>query len=282
MTPRPLKLGLQLIGLNSVPEMAEEARRAEELGFDVVLLGDHLGMTAPLAPLPMLGAAAPSLQVGNMVLNTAFYRPPLLARDLASVDSATGGRLIIGLGAGYIEQEFAAAGLPFPSPGARVKLLTEHVTEIRRLLSDPAHIPAPVQAPPPIMIAGAGDKLLTMAAQHADVVAVGSMGSEADLAERVAFVKNAAGARADDIELQFGFFQVSIDDPSDLSILNMVAPGVPEVELRKLTTLIDVPVEAAVERVQRLHEELGISYFTFNRTPGTSWDTFAKLVSTLR
>lgn len=282
MTARPLKLGLALLGLNSVPDMADEARRTEQLGFDVVLLADHLGMSAPLVPLPVLAAAAPSLRISNLVLNTAFYRPALLARDLASVDSAIGGRLIIGLGAGYIESEFAAAGLPFPSGGARVKLLTEHVTEIRRLLSDPGHIPTPVQAPPPIMIAGAGDKLLTMAAQHADIVGIGSMGSEADLAERVAFVKNAAGERIDDIELQFGFFQVSIDDPSDLSILNMVAPDAPETELRKLTTLLDVPVEAAAERVQRLHQELGISYFTFNKTPGTSWGTFDKLVSALR
>jgi probable F420-dependent oxidoreductase len=282
MTTRPLKLGLALLGLNPVPEMADEARRAEQLGFDVVLLADHLGMSAPLVPLPTLAAAAPTLQVSNLVLNAAFYRPALLARDLASVDSATGGRLIVGLGTGYVEPEFAAAGIPFPSAGARVKLLTEHVTEIRKLLSDPGHIPPPVQTPPPIMVAGAGDKLLTMAAQHADIVAIASMGSEADLAERVTFVKNAAGARADDIELQFGFFQMSIDDPSDLSILNMVAPDAPEAELRKLTTLLDVPVAAAVERIHRFHEELGISYFTFNKTPGTSWGTFEKLVSALR
>ncbi len=282
MTVRPLKLGLALVGRNSVPEMAREARRAEELGFDVVVLGDHLGMSAPLVSLPVLAAAAPSLRVGNMVLNTGFYRPALLARELASVDSATGGRLIIGLGAGYIEAEFGAAGLPFPNGGARVKLLTEHVTEIRRLLSDPGHIPRPVQTPPPIMIAGAGDKLLTMAAQHADIVAIGSLGSEADLAERVAFVKNAARDRVDDIELQFGFFQTSIDDPSDLSILRLIAPNAPEAELRKLAILLDVPLAAAVERIQRFHEEMGISYFTFGKTSGTSWGTFEKLVGALR
>lgn len=282
MTDRPLKLGLALLGLNSVPDMAQDARRAGDLGFDVVLLGDHLGMSSPLVPLPTLAAAAPDIQVSNMVLNVAFYRPALLARDLAAVDSATGGRLIIGLGAGYIEAEFTAAGIPFPSAGARVKLLTEHVTEIRRLLSDPAHIPAPVQSPPPIMIAGAGDKLLTMAAQHADIIGLGVMGTEADLAERVDFVKHAAGQRIDDIELQYGFFQLSIDDPSDLSILHMIAPEAPETELRKLSTLIDVPVEAAVERIHRLHDQLGISYFTFNKTPGTSWDTFGKLVKALR
>lgn len=282
MTIRPIKLGLALLGQGSVGEMVEQARRAESIGFEVILLADHLGFTAPLIPLAAIAQAAPTMQVSNLVLNASFYRPALLARDLASVDSATDGRLIIGLGTGYIEEEFAAAGLPFPSPGERVRLLTEHVTEIRRMLSDPGHIPPPVQAPPPIMVAGAGDKLLTMAAQHADIVAIGSMGTEADLAERVAFVKSQAGVRIDDIELQFGFFQVSMDDPSDLSILKLVAPEASESEMREWATLLDGTVDQAAERIRRLHNDLGISYFTLNATPGTSWDTLEKLVAAVR
>src|ERR1700752_5167264 len=189
MTAKPIKFGLTLFGQNPVPEMAEEARRAESIGFDVVLLPDHLGFTAPLVPLVAIAAAAPTVKVSNLVINAGFYRPALLARDLASVDSATGGRLIVSLGTGYVEQEFVAAGLPFPSPGERVRRLTEHVTEIRRLFSDPGHIPPLVQTPPPIRVGGGGgDKLLTMAAQQVDIVAIASTGTEADLAERVAFV----------------------------------------------------------------------------------------------
>ena len=282
MTQRPLKFGLQLLGLNSVPEMVEEARTAAAAGFDVILLPDHLGFTAPLVPLVAIAQAVPNVQVSNLVLNSSFYRPALLARDLASVDSASGGRLIISLGTGYVEAEFDAAGIPFPSPGARVKIVAETISELRRLLSDPGHIPPPVQTPPPIMVAAQGDKMLTLAAQQADIVAIASMGTEADLAGRVAFVREKAGDRVDDIELQFSFVQVSVDDPSDLSVLRMLEPHAPEEELRKLTTLLDVPVAAAAERVQRLHEELGISYFSFSKTPGTSWDTVGKLVAALR
>jgi probable F420-dependent oxidoreductase len=282
MTQRPLKLGLQLLGLDSVPEMVEEARIAAAAGFDVILLPDHLGFTAPLVPLVAIAQAVPNVQVSNLVLNSSFYRPALLARDLASVDSASGGRLIISLGTGYVEAEFDAAGIPFPSPGARVKIVAETISELRRLLSDPGHIPPPVQTPPPIMVAGQGDKMLTLAAQQADIVAIASMGTEADLAGRVAFVREKAGDRVDDIELQFSFVQVSIDDPSDVSVLRMLEPHAPEEELRKLTTLLDVPVAAAAERVQRLHEDLGISYFSFSKTPGTSWDTFGKLIPALR
>src|ERR1700722_3314567 len=282
MTLRPPKLGLQSPRLNSVPEIVEEARTAAAAGFDVILLPDHLGFTAPLVPLAAIAQAVPTVKVSNLVLNASFYRPALLARDLASVDSASDGRLILFLGTGHVEAEFDAAGIPFPSPGARVKIVAEMISELRRLLSDPGHIPPPVQTPPPIMVAGQGDKMLTLAAQQADIVAIANMGSEADLAGRVAFVKEKAGDRVDDIELQFGFFQVSMDDPSDLSVLRLLEPDAPEEEVRKLTTVLDVPVSAAAERLHRLHEELGISYFSLNKTAGTSWETLEKLISAVR
>jgi probable F420-dependent oxidoreductase len=279
---RPMRLGLTLLGQGSVSELVDQARRAEQLGFDVVLLIDHLGQSAPLPPLVAIAAAAPTVRVSNMVLNASFYRPALLARDLASVDSATGGRLEIGLGAGYVEAEFAAAGLPFPGPAARVALLKEHVTEIRSCLSNPAYVPPAVQKPPPIMVAGIGDKILAMAARHADIVAIGGMGGEAQIAERAAYITDQAGERAGSIELAFSFFQVSLDDRSDLSILHQVSPGASETDLRNAATLLDGTVAAAVDRIHRLRDDHNISYFTFNKTPATSWDTFEKLISGLK
>src|ERR1700751_744797 len=117
MTAKPIKFGLTLFGQNPVPEMAEEARRAESIGFDVVLLPDHLGFTAPLVPLVAIAEAAPTVNVSNLVINASFYRPALLARDLASVDSATGGRLIISLGTGYVGQKFGAPEFSVSNPG---------------------------------------------------------------------------------------------------------------------------------------------------------------------
>jgi len=277
-----MRLGLTLSGKGPVSDLVSQARRAEQLGFDVVLLIDHLGFAAPLPPLVAMAAAAPTLRVSNMVLNAAFYRPALLARDLASVDSATGGRLEIGLGAGYVEAEFIAAGLPFPKPSERIKLVEEHVIQIRSHLSDPSSTPPSIQKPPPIMIAGMGDKMLAMAAQHADIVAVGGMGREADVAERAAYILKQAGDRANDIELAFSFFQVSLDDPSDLSVLYQVAPTAIETDLRNAATLLDGTVSAAVDRVQRLGDDAKFSYFTFNKTESTSWDTFEKLISALK
>jgi probable F420-dependent oxidoreductase len=282
MTSRPIRLGISFAGQGSVAQLVAQASRAEQIGFDTVLLIDHLGATAPLPPLVAIAAAAPAVRVGTLVINTAFHRPALLARDLASVDSATGGRLDIGLGAGYVEQEFVAAGLPFASHADRARLLTEHITEIRACLSDGSYIPPAIQKPPPILVGGMGNKVLSIAAQHADIVAIASLADEARLVEQVDYVKHQAGSRLSEIELSFGFFQVSLDRPDDLSVLRQMMPGAPESDLRRMVSLLDGPVEAAAERIRRFHEDLGISYFTFNKTSASSWRTLEELVDALK
>jgi probable F420-dependent oxidoreductase len=279
---RSIRLGISFAGQCPVAHLLVEARRAEQIGFDVVSLVDHLGCTAPLPPLVAIAAAAPAVRVGNLVINASFYRPALLTRDLASVDSATGGRLEIGLGAGHVEEEFVAAGLPFPKPGARLKLLAQHITEIRASLSDRTFIPPPIQTPPPILVAGMGDKLLAIAAEHADIVAIASLGGEAELAERVDYVKRQAGRRLDQIELAFSFMQVSIDHPHDLSTLQLIAPDAAETDMRQMTTLLDGSVSAAADRIRRLHADLGISYFTLYKSTATTWRTLEQLVEAVR
>jgi len=147
---RLVRFGLNLPFANSVTEIVDNARGASDVGFDVVLLGDHLGHQAPLAPLVAIADAAPSVRVGNLVLNAPLYAPALLVRDLATVDAATGGRLEIGLGSGYVESDFVGFGLPFPSANRRVELLGEHPRTMRTFLSSPDYAPAPAQTPPPI------------------------------------------------------------------------------------------------------------------------------------
>ena len=93
------------------------------------------------------------------VLNAAFYKPALLSRDLRALDVLSDGRLEIGLGTGYVREEFEAAELPYPSAGARVDYL-EHMTTYLK-----EHHPTT-----PILIAGNGDRVLTMAARHADII----------------------------------------------------------------------------------------------------------------
>lgn len=279
MSTRTIRFGVVSHSHAPVPVLTEEARRAEQAGFDVFMLADHLGMNAPLPPLVAVAGAAPSIRVGTHVLNSSFYRPALLARDLAGVDSATDGRLEIGLGSGYVEAEFAEAGLRFPSPRERVDHLAWTATELRRLLSDPDYSPAPVQAPPPIMIGGNGDRVLTTAAAHADIVAFNTLGTRDDLTERVRFLLRQAGDRADGLELSFGFFQTGLDDPDDLSIMRLLVPGADDDELRSRAVYLGGPVERAAETILSMRDELGITYFTLNYTPGVRWESLAALVA---
>ena len=197
MTAHSTRFGPSLVFQGSLAQTIEEAKRAADVGFDVVLVPDHLGFQAPFPTLVAIADAVPSIRVGNLVINSALYRPALLARDLATVDAASGGRLDIALGTGYVEEDFSGSGLPFPTGRQRVDLLTEHVLTIRELLSSPDYRPAPVQSPPPIMVAGIGDRLLSMAAEHADTIAIAAQGTETELAERIAYIKTHAGARFD-------------------------------------------------------------------------------------
>jgi probable F420-dependent oxidoreductase len=282
MTARPTRFGVNLVFAGTVAQTVEDAKRAADAGFDVVMVGDHLGSPAPLPTLVAVAAAVPAVRISTLVLNAPLYQPALLARDLATVDAASGGRLEIALGSGYIAADFAGFGLPFPSAAQRVEVLTEHVTTIRDLLSSPDYRPAPVQSPPPIMVAGIGDKMLSMAARHADIIAIAAQGHRDQLGERIDYIKNHAGPRFEQIELAFSFFQLSFDQTPDLTLLRSTSPKSTDEELLQSVTLLQGSVSQAAERIAALREEFGISYFTVNQSPGTTWQDLEKLLAAAR
>jgi len=279
---RPTRFGLNLLFSKSVAQFVERAQRAADVGFDVVLIGDHLGHQAPLSTLVSIADAVPSVRVGNLVLNAPLYGPALLARELATVDAATGGRLEIGLGSGYIERDFVGFGLPFPSAGQRVEMLGEHLRTIRSLLSSPDYTPASVQSPPPILVAGIGDKMLSLAAEYADIIAIAAQGHKDQIGERLDYTKTLAGSRFEQIELAFSFFQISLDRTPDLTLLRSTSPTSTDEELLQSVTLLQGSISEAAERIASLREEFGISYFTLNLSPGTTWDQFEKLLTAVR
>jgi len=237
----PFRFGVNVRTAASSADWIALARKLEDLGYSTLNLPDHL--TELPAPFPALASAAAvttRLRVATLVLNNDFRHPVLLAREAATLDVLSGGRLQLGLGAGYMKAEYDEAGLPFDRGGVRVERLGEAVAILKRLFEGEtvtiagchyrvtAHkiYPLPVQRPrPPILIGGNGPRLLTLAATEADIVGLSGItfaggGLQRDFSgfraagvdERVALVRAAAGARFDQLELNALVQQVIVTE----------------------------------------------------------------------
>jgi probable F420-dependent oxidoreductase len=263
MSIRPFRFGASLLGPASSPaSWRGRVREVEDLGYNVLQVPDHLGL---LAPFPALMAAADitSIKLGTYVLNAGVVSPAYLARDVADIWRLTGGRLELGLGAGYVPSEFEAAGRSFGTPGSRLRRLGEVVAELQKLLQDAAGSPQP-----PIMLAGSGERALALAAQAADIVSfpvtagLGAGRPEQELAARVRHVQDTAGARFPDLELNLFVAGAGPKTSAiDLSVIS-AATGRSAEQLADLPgVLIGSPRQIA-EKLLRYREELGISYFS--------------------
>ncbi|MGH3630009.1 MAG: LLM class F420-dependent oxidoreductase [Sciscionella sp.] len=264
------------MGIHAVKSRAalqDKARRLEGFGFDVVHLPDHLGAPAPFPALTAIAAATSTVRLGTYVLNACFYKPALLGRDAAAVDLLSDGRLELGLGAGYVREEFEAAELPYPSAGQRVDSL-EHVTTYLK-----KHQPSV-----PILIAGNGDRLLTVAARHADVVGLtgaNPVGVDDPLAERVEFVRAAAGDRFDDLELNLAITAVPSDSSGvpDLSLTRRYAPTLSDEELLAMPAVLSGSPRDIADTLRGYRESYGLTSFTVQEGHA---ETFAKVIAEFR
>ncbi len=222
--PKDFRFGVGLRVAKSLSSVQDAARRAEDLGFDVLHLPDHIGAPAPFPTLMAAAAATTTLRMGTFVLNACFYKPALLARDVQALRDLSDGRFELGLGAGYAREEFEAAELPYPSARQRIEYLA-HVTEYMG-----EHLPDL-----PILIAGNGDRLLTVAAQQATIIGLTGGQPITDardpLAERTEFVRRAAGDRFDDLELNIAITALPRDE-SGQPDLSDHPPG-PPVHVRR-------------------------------------------------
>ncbi len=226
---RPFRFLAAAGGLVDGRELADQARRAEAIGYDVFVIADHLiNQMAPIPAMAVMAAATQRLRVGTFVFNNDLRHPAVLAQDLASLDVLSGGRLEIGIGAGWNRPEYEKTGIPFESGGTRVKRLEEAIQVLKGLFGpgpfsftgehytivEMDGLPKPVQKPhPPILVGGGGRRLLSLAGREASIVGFAPRlmpgTSKADIrtctveatAEKVRWVKEAAGDRFKDIEL---------------------------------------------------------------------------------
>lgn len=156
-------------------QVVEAVQRAEQAGIDMVTVADHIGAPAPFSLLALAAAVTERVRLRTYVLDAYFWNPALLAREVATLDALSGGRLELGIGAGHMRHEHDDARLPFPGVGERWAHVERVVAEVRRRLADPEHDPATVQRPVPVMVAAMGERGLATAARIADIVGVAGL-----------------------------------------------------------------------------------------------------------
>jgi probable F420-dependent oxidoreductase len=278
--------------------VAGVAVRAERLGFDSVWISDHFfstlerygggperhGSLEPLATLAGLAAATERVRLGTLVLSAGFRHPAVLAKAATAIDRVSGGRLELGLGAGWFEDEYRAFGLPFGTVGERFDLLEDTLGYLDALFgSEPATFegkrfalreafnhPRPVQEPrPPVLVGGkGGPRLLRLAARYADgwnTVWRWTPEGYAPLAARAREACERAGRDPSSFRLSIGLFTVVGEPEPDLAsryerIGRVLPPGVTEatpLEALRVDGLVGTP-EQVLERLSRF-AQLGVS-----------------------
>ncbi len=271
----------------------DKCRRAEELGYDVLGVADHLGLPAPFPAMTLAAEATERARLTTFVLDVPFYNPVLLAREVATVDRFTGGRVELGLGAGYVKDEFDAAGIAFESGGKRVEYVEHTAVTLRKLFGDPEYEPRPHRlGGPPLLIAGWGDRLLSVAARHAEIVAFTGGGPATPggplllagaegLADRVAYVRAALGDRAGEVEYNLMLQKVAGPQEADALFEHYRPAYGPDAAAnpRDVPTLLAGSPEAAADRLRELRERFGISYITVLED---SMEIFAPVLARLR
>ena len=241
---RPFRFTVQASHLGAPEELRPLARKAEDIGVAVLTVADHLDdQLSPLVALMAAADATTTLRVGSLVFANDYRHPALLAKEAATVDRLSGGRLEFGLGAGWMLVDYEAAGIALDRPSVRIERLDEALNIIRALWQGDAvdhsgphytirgltSTPLPHQRPgPPIWVGGGGRKVLEVAARHADVVHLnpslpagvidhraGPSATAAATDCKLGWVRDVAGERFDSIEMGVRIHLAFVTDDRD-------------------------------------------------------------------
>lgn len=281
------RFSYNIFGIGSGEDFVETCRRGERHGYDTVFAADHLGVASPFPALVAAASATQRLRVGTLVLNAPFWNPTLLAREVATTDVLTGGRLELGLGAGHMKWEFDQAGVDWEPLDARTQRLRATIEQLRREfatdgyaqqkpLRDAFSIPVlrPVQRHgfggygPPLIVGGTGDRVLQIAGEHAD--------TEAD--ERVRYARECAGDRAGRIEWH-ALIQAVVQTDDRWAAATVLAQRFGNLmsadEILATPFVLIGTIDQIAEQILRNRERYGFTYYTVH---GPYADTFAPVI----
>ena len=285
----------------------DTARELEALGYSTVFFPDHFHEgPGPIAAMAAAAAVTTTLNVGTLVFDCDFRHPAVLARELATIDVISEGRLEVGLGAGWKALDYQRSGIPMDRPGVRVSRLIEHAAVLRGLWADSPFnftgehytitdldgTPAPYRpGGPPILVGGGAPRLLKWAGATADIVGVNpsihsgeidQAAAEDGLAERIdqkfRWLREGAGDRFDDIELNCWLAIAEVTD--DPTFRDSVAAmfGTTAAELREAPMALIGREGEIAESLEARRDRWGYSYIVI---PGDKVRAFAPIVASL-
>jgi probable F420-dependent oxidoreductase len=295
---RPFRFGVFGETARSREALLDTARRAEESGYATFLIRDHFieepfgHQLAPLTALATVAAVTNTLRVGALVLSNDYRHPVIVAKEIATLDVLSGGRVELGLGAGFSQAEYDRAGLPFDPPAVRVDRLEEAIHVLKGLFTDGPltfagkhysviHLdsfPKPVQRPhPPILIGASGKRMLSIAAREADIIGIqttstanGVLSNEPSVrlapavAQKVDLVRQMAGDRFDRIELSM-VVTVVIAERREQAAEQVARErgwhGVSVEQVLEMPSVFIGSVDQIVEEMQARRERYGFSYY---------------------
>ncbi len=306
--PRPFRFSVAASSVVDADEFVALSRRAEDLGYSAISLPDHLDdQLAPLVALTAAGAATTTLRLQTLVLANDYRHPAVLAKEATSLDQLSGGRLELGIGAGWMRSDYDQAGITYDRPGVRIERLAESIAILKAAftgepvehrgehytLSGLVSTPPPAQQPrPPILVAGGGRRVLSLAAREADIVGVnpglaagvideraGATATPAATDDKVEWIREAAGPRFEDLELQTRVHLAQITDDR-VGMAEAFAPALgltPQEALDSPHALVGT-VEECIESLHRWRDTWGISYVGIG---AESIDAMAPIVAEL-
>lgn len=318
---KPFRFGVQSFSAASGEEWGERARKAEELGYSAFHLADHIIGEGPaltrsnhplqtLAAVPAMAYAAAvtsSIKIGCRVFCVDYHNPVVLVKEAMTLDVLSGGRLELGLGAGWLKDEYGAIGLEMDSPGTRISRLADVIEGVKAYAAQGEislsnntlnwqefdGSPKPIQKPyPRLMIGGGAPKILGLAGREADIVSLnfnnssgmigqpGVMSSTADeTLKKIQWIKDGAGDRFDDLEIEIGaYFTFVVDDPAPMVAGFAANFGMSEDEMKQHPHALFGDVDMICDELQRRREAFGISYITVG---DSVMDAFAPVVARL-
>ncbi|QYG93573.1 TIGR03621 family F420-dependent LLM class oxidoreductase [Iamia sp. SCSIO 61187] len=306
--PRPFRFGVQLSTAPDAATWARMAIQAEDLGFSTLFMPDHFGdQLSPTVALQAAADATTTLRVGTLVFDNDYRHPVVLAKDCATLDVLSGGRLELGLGAGWMTSDYTQSGIPMDPPKVRVDRMVESVAVLKGVFGPDAFsyegehytlagydgFPKPVQQPhPPLLIGGGLKRVLSFAAREAQIVGVnptipnGRVDAEAALNgtaeetdQKLEWIRAAAGDRFDDIELNALHFATIVTDDR-AGTIEMMAPlfGIEPAAVAEYPHALIGTVDEICADLEARRERWGFSYVVVQ---GDSMEPFAPVVARL-